>query len=113
MSLSGILKLLGSGEIGSVVNVLSVVVHGVMEEFELLRGDLDGQLAQCLEAMNRAEGRSRGVVEVAVMVLATRMDGLSKEVTERMDRMEGMLTEVSRLVDGGGTLEGYEAERKE
>jgi len=78
MSLSAILRLLGSGEIGSVVNVLQAVVHAVMEEIEQLRGDHDVQTAQCLEAMNRAEERTRVLVGAAVMDLAARVEKLEK-----------------------------------
>jgi len=102
MSLSAILRLLGSGEIGSVVNVLQAVVHAVMEEIEHLRGEHDQSNSSCLAAMNAAEERTRDLVGAGVMGLA-----------KRVEVLEGMLLEVSRRVDGGGVLAGYEAERKE
>jgi len=113
MSLSAILRLLGSGEVGSVVNVLQAVVHAVIEEIEHLRGEHDQSTSACLEAMNNAEDRTRDLVGAAVMDLAKRIDVIEAELVKCMGRLDEHRTSVHVKREHEAGLEGYEAPSKE
>jgi hypothetical protein len=124
MSLAAILKLLGSGEVGSLINVVQSVVHACIEEIEQLRGEHDVKASQCMEAMNRAEDRCRDLVGSAVMDLAQRVDALEAARTSGLEALQAtMRTHVERLeaaievlrssVGRRGGLAGYEDPGKE
>jgi len=113
MSLKAILALLGSGEVGSVVNVLQSVVHAVIEEIEHLRGEHDVQTSACLEAMNKAEDRTRDLVGAAVMDLAKRMDALEGIARTRVGWVEGSVGAREKGVAMQGELAGYDGSSKE
>jgi len=116
MSLSQILKALGSGQVENLVNVLQSVVHAVITEVDQLREEHNQKTTLTLEAVNKLEDRTSQALTGTSDQLTAKFRAAVQDLNSRLTTLGAtVLSEleanVTTTVDDIGALEDKLAKR--
>lgn len=99
MSLSQILKTLGSGQVLNVVNLLQTLVHAVIQEIADVRTAIDNNHSSHIDVVNRLEDRTCQTLTGTVDQLTAKMSTAVQDLNARLIALDAkVLSELEACV---------------